>query len=265
MEQAFQVALLRDGFADFEKRLELTAGLFQAGSTRWDTGDFLGVLHENQNSTRFAWVTISRHYANVGDFEYTRALHVSGGLANVKRKNRRRESVWLCAALWLAVIVHLVACGQAPAPARAPDRPEEAAHARSDSSPNSANRYDLERDEARGGHTLDRHVGRTDEELRERLRRERNISAASTWTDRETAEITVAQALRAERGRIESWMRRGFPRANLALHYDAGRTIGRSLRHGEEQTVDCTSAVIVLRADGPDSFYVLTTYPEERE
>jgi len=101
--------------------------------------------------------------------------------------------------------------------------------------------------------------------LRERLLRERNISAASTWTDRETAEITVAQALRAERGRIESWMRRGFPRANLALHYDAGRTIGRSLRHGEEQTVDCSNAVIVLRADGPDSFYVLTTYPEERE
>ena len=128
-----------------------------------------------------------------------------------------------------------------------------------------ADRYDLARDEERGGHTLKKHVGRTDEQLRERLQRERNISAASTWTDRSTAEATVAEALRAERGRIENWIRRGYPRANLALHYDAGRRIGRSLRRGEEQTVNCTSAVIVLRADGPETFYVLTTYPEARE
>jgi hypothetical protein len=136
---------------------------------------------------------------------------------------------------------------------------------RSNSTGVAADRYDLRRDEQRGGHTLKKHVGRTDEELQERLRRERNISAASTWTDRETAEVTVAEALRVERGRIDKWMGRGYPRANLALHYDAGQTIGRSLRRGEEQTVACTSAVIVLRADGPDSFFVLTTYPEARE
>ena len=69
----------------------------------------------------------------------------------------------------------------------------------------------------------------------------------------------------AERGRVDSWMRRGFPRANLALHYNAGRVIGRSLRRGDSQTVECSSAVAVLRADGPESFYVLTTYPEARE
>ena len=31
-------------------------------------------------------------------------------------------------------------------------------------------RYDLVRDEERGGHTLKKHVGRTDEQLEERLR-----------------------------------------------------------------------------------------------
>lgn len=126
-------------------------------------------------------------------------------------------------------------------------------------------RYDLGRDEERGGHTLKKHVGRTDAELQERLEQERNISAASTWTDRETAETTVAAALRADHGRIESWRRRGYPRANLALHYEAERVIGRSLRRGESHTVDCSSAVIVLRADGSDDFYVLTTYPEARQ
>ena len=54
-------------------------------------------------------------------------------------------------------------------------------------------------------------------------------------------------------------------RPNLALHYNAGRVIGRSLGQGEDRAVNCTRAVIVLRADGPDRYYVLTTYPEARE
>jgi hypothetical protein len=163
------------------------------------------------------------------------------------------------------VLVQLAACGEAPAPGSPASHTEEPKRSTVPAPAVGGERYDLAGDEERGGHTLDKHVGRTDRQLEERLRRERRISAASTWTDLETAEVTVAQALRAERGRLESWERRGYPRANLALHYDAGRPIGRSLPRGVDRTVDCTSAVIVLRADGPDHFYVLTTYPEARE
>jgi Bacterial CdiA-CT RNAse A domain len=175
------------------------------------------------------------------------------------------------ASLFLLLLGVLVCngCGQSMPQGRGQaDQPPAASRSSSgpaDRSPDrSTDRYDLGRDEQRGGHSLARHVARSDEQLQERLRRE-HISAASTWTDRETAETTVAQALRSERGRIESWMQRGFPRANLALHYRAGHTIGRSLQQGESQTVPCCNAVIVLRADGPDSFFVLTTYPEDRE
>jgi Bacterial CdiA-CT RNAse A domain len=164
--------------------------------------------------------------------------------------------------LLLATALLLIAgCGQtSPPPAGNVEEPR-----RNSSAAVAVDRYDLARDEERGGHTLKKHVGRSDQQLQERFRRERNISAASTWTDRETAEVTVGEALRAERGRVENWMRRGYPRANLALHFNAGQVIGRSLRRGEEQTVNCSSAVIVLRADGPNSFYVLTTYPETHE
>lgn len=186
-------------------------------------------------------------------------------LRHVSCEKHSGASRGLWAVLWLAALLYLAACGHAPAPTRGPSSAGEPERSRADAAPAANGRYDLERDEERGGHTLERHVGRTDEDLRDRLRRERNISAASTWTDRETAEVTIGEALRAERGRIDSWLRRGFPRTNLALHYDARRAIGRSLRRGEEQTVNATTAVIVLRADGPDSFYVLTAYPEERE
>jgi hypothetical protein len=156
--------------------------------------------------------------------------------------------------------MHAGGCGNAPAPSNS--GVESNSPAQTAATVKSAKeRYDLERDEQRGGHTLSRHVARTDAELAERLERE-HISAASTWTDRAAAEETVAEALRDKRGRVESWTRRGYPRANLALHYSAGRAIGRSLRRGESAAEPCTDAVIVLRADGPDGFYVLTAYPE---
>jgi len=172
------------------------------------------------------------------------------------KSQRTWRSLFLVGTFWLC------GCGQISPPVNAP--PSEQPR-RAPANVPSTDRYNLEGDERRGGHTLDRHVGRTDAELQERLERERNISAASTWTDRTTAEEVVAEALRAERRRIESWMRRGERRPNLALHYDAGRAIGRSLRRGENQVVPCTSAVIVLKASGLDNFYVLTTYPEARE
>jgi hypothetical protein len=123
--------------------------------------------------------------------------------------------------------------------------------------------YDLSRDEARGGHTLGRHVGRSDADLKERLRREQ-ISAASTYSDRTTAERVVARALAGQRGRVNQWLARQGSRPNLALDYHGQprEIIGRSLTRRSAQTIPCTDAVVVLRSDGGRGFIVLTSYPE---
>src|SRR5205823_7736365 len=90
---------------------------------------------------------------------------------------------------------------------------------------------DLAADEAMGGHTLARHVGRTDAQLAERLRRERTISAASTYTDRSTAERAVGAALAASARQLSAWERRSGRRPNLVLHYlnRGGLPLGRAL------------------------------------
>ncbi|MEP6592635.1 MAG: RNase A-like domain-containing protein, partial [Acidobacteriota bacterium] len=120
-------------------------------------------------------------------------------------------------------------------------------------------------DESLGGHTLARHVGRTDAQLARRLRQEAQISAASTYTDRATAEAVVGSALAASSSRVNAWMKRAGPRPNLVLHY-SGHTrqpIGRSLSRREGTPVACESALVVLRWDERRSrFYVLTSYPE---
>lgn len=126
--------------------------------------------------------------------------------------------------------------------------------------------YNLVADEARGGHTLTRHVGRTDDQLRERLAREPGISAASTYTDRAAAERTVARALAQHARRVEAWLARDGQRPNLALDYrgPADDVIGRTLTRGRATPAPSTNAVVVLRWDGYRGYYVLTSYPEVR-
>jgi hypothetical protein len=125
---------------------------------------------------------------------------------------------------------------------------------------------DLSQDEAAGGHTLRKHVGRTEEELRERLRHERHLSAASTWTDRKTAERAVGFALNQNRDQIDSWSNRSGGHPNLVIDYDGdpARPIGQSLRRDADHAQPCAYATIVLRWTAPSEYYVLTSYPECR-
>lgn len=123
---------------------------------------------------------------------------------------------------------------------------------------------DLARDEKRGGHTLSRHVGLTDAQLRERLKKDDRISAASTWTDRATAERVVTAALKRNNRRIAEWTGREGTRANLVIDWPGdGKVIGRSLKRGAKEPVPCTRALVVLRWDvESEIYYVLTSYPE---
>ena len=124
---------------------------------------------------------------------------------------------------------------------------------------------DLGADEAMGGHTLARHVGRTDAQLADRLQREPQISAASTYTDRETAERTVRAALAASSRKVSDWERRTGRRPNLVLHYTArgGPPLGRSLARGKTHVTPAFRAIVVLRWDDRvRRWFVLTSYPE---
>jgi toxin YxiD len=125
-------------------------------------------------------------------------------------------------------------------------------------------RHDLSRDEEAGGHTLRKHVGQTDEQLRARLKREPNVAAASTYPDRDTAERVVGLALEVNRDKIGGWLSRSGRRPNLVLDYDGdpARPVGRTLRRGESRPRPCSRALVVLRWGGDREYYVLTSYPE---
>jgi hypothetical protein len=125
---------------------------------------------------------------------------------------------------------------------------------------------DLSQDEAAGGHILRKHVGQSDEQLRERLQREPRITGASTYTDRLTAEQVVGAAIAASQERIQPWLGRSGGHPNLVLDYDSESPIGRTINRnrGESQSRPCAHALVVLKYSGPNQYYVLTSYPECR-
>ncbi|MEO5823172.1 MAG: RNase A-like domain-containing protein, partial [Vicinamibacteraceae bacterium] len=114
-----------------------------------------------------------------------------------------------------------------------------------------APRRDLLADERCGGHTVERHVGKTNRQLADRLRQQSDISAASTYPDLPTAETVVAAALASDRRLVTTWSARRGSRPNLALRYRAPgpKPIGRSWQRGKVAPEACFQAVVVLRWD----------------
>jgi Bacterial CdiA-CT RNAse A domain len=158
----------------------------------------------------------------------------------------------------------LIACQQPASSNGASSASASSITARAETHDNQAPSRDLSRDEAAGGHILRKHVGQTEEQLRERLERERNITGASTYTNRSTAEHAVGAAIEQSRRQIQSWLDQPGRHPNLVLDYDSDVPIGRTMNRGEHQSRVCQHAVVVLRYTGPEHYYVLTSYPECR-
>jgi CDI toxin RNase A-like protein len=161
-----------------------------------------------------------------------------------------------------SVVIFISLIGCHPVPREAPGNQGTAAAGQA----NVGFSHDLTGDEDAGGHTLRKHVGLSDQQLRDRLQQEPNISAASTYTDRGMAELAVGTALHENHDKIERWLARPTGHPNLVLDYNGNpsRPVGRTLRPGEEHSEPCSHAVIVLKWTGPYEYYVLTSYPECR-
>ena len=113
---------------------------------------------------------------------------------------------------------------------------------------------DLDVHEQRGGHLLERHVNKTDQELIQRLQEDSKISGASTFTDYygEGNQQNIQQWLESNKGN------------NLALHYKGDKVIGRGVfRDSPNQVYNLTNAVIILKKDEKYGYYILTGYPRK--
>ena len=120
----------------------------------------------------------------------------------------------------------------------------------------------LEFHEAAGGHTLEKHVGKTEAELAQRLASDKRISGASSFTDRSVAEVAIAEAMHRNKNAIDSWVKSRGNR--YTIDYNANRIIGITLRRRASKAISASRLRIVLQRSAklPPGYFILTAYPE---
>ncbi|WP_416829108.1 RNase A-like domain-containing lipoprotein [Ectobacillus polymachus] len=112
------------------------------------------------------------------------------------------------------------------------------------------------------GHTLERHVGKTDEQLKQRLQQE-NVTAASTYYDKATAVKAVNDVLIKHDKEIQQWLKDGKQdRLVLATHhsFSVGKSVLRKDMKVYNQVFD-TITVLAKNSANSRGYSILTSYP----
>lgn len=96
-----------------------------------------------------------------------------------------------------------------------------------------------------GGHTLAKHVGKSEEFLRNRLATEPDLDTASTFFNREAAENALSEVLEANAREIQRWLAHG-PKG-LVLTGRVPHPVGFAVLRGAAGPVEAAGIGLVLR------------------
>jgi hypothetical protein len=127
-------------------------------------------------------------------------------------------------------------------------------------------RKNLDLDELLGGHSIEKHVGKSEDWLRDRLLKEPETKIASSFRNYETANRVVAKAVKENIAKISDWLESG--KGKLILKVEAENPIGIVLERGKGGSVGLKTAketnkaeIIIIRDSTPQGWHVLTSYP----
>jgi hypothetical protein len=108
------------------------------------------------------------------------------------------------------------------------------------------------------GHTLAQHVGKTVDEMQERIVSE-GKKRVSTFVDEASAERLIGQAINEKQRALSEWAASDSKEA-FVIDIDLGKPTGSSLSHTGDLTT-CTGIKAVLIPQGKDGWQLLTAYP----
>lgn len=121
----------------------------------------------------------------------------------------------------------------------------------------------LQQQENAGGHTIARHVGRTDAQLVQRLHQNPNIAAASTYTDLPTAEAFIEAGLTVQGAVLNQWAVNAQVGARRADNFVGNNVVGRVAfpPPNLQNIVNSNLFRTVLQATGQGGCFLLTSFP----
>ncbi|PNQ53919.1 hypothetical protein C1141_18670, partial [Vibrio agarivorans] len=119
----------------------------------------------------------------------------------------------------------------------------------------------LHKHEQHNGHLIALHVRKTVADLRARLRDKRYLSAASSFTDLDIAERSVAKALNSKSSSINNFLTRKENRH--VIYYDYGSPVGMVVKRGSLTPIYTSKLQVVLEycPASPVGYRIVTGYP----
>lgn len=117
----------------------------------------------------------------------------------------------------------------------------------------------------KNGHTIERHVGKTEDELKKRLQTDK-VSAASTYYDKEIATKAVKDSLKQHEQEIEKWLKNSKEN-RLVLNAKHSFPVGKTVLKRDMSVKDkLMNTVTVLARDksGALGFKIITSYPSDK-
>ncbi|MBC6973838.1 hypothetical protein H9I32_16175 [Bacillus sp. Xin] len=117
----------------------------------------------------------------------------------------------------------------------------------------------------KNGHTIERHVGKKEEDLKKRLQTDK-VSAASTYYDKEVATTAVKDSLKQHEKEIENWLKNSKEN-RLVLNTKHSFPVGKTVLKKDMSVKDkLMNTVTVLARDksGELGFKIITSYPSDK-
>ena len=113
-----------------------------------------------------------------------------------------------------------------------------------------------------GGHTITRHVAKSDADLAGRLANDPNIASASSFPDIDTASRAVANTVSDNQSTVTNWMNGSSPK--LVISSTSNTNVGNVMQRGSTISVPTNQTTVVLVKDplSANGYTVLTSYPD---
>ncbi|WP_345415915.1 RNase A-like domain-containing protein, partial [Halioxenophilus aromaticivorans] len=113
------------------------------------------------------------------------------------------------------------------------------------------------------GHTIRRHVGKSDQRLLKRFDSEPDILGSSTYPDIETAQRVVGNVLSKNQAKVREWLSNSAKR-RLTLNETLDYEVGRVIPQGAKTSQPSNKSFVLLIKDpiAPKGYRVHTSFPK---
>ncbi|WP_147195021.1 RNase A-like domain-containing protein [Pantoea sp. CCBC3-3-1] len=116
-----------------------------------------------------------------------------------------------------------------------------------------------------GGHTIDKHIGKTSEELLARLKASPRLTQSSSFQSMRDAEALISKVLRDNKNQIAVLTKNVPSGQNLKMVFDRNfaKQTGISVSRGEKEAKACYQVRIILKFESwhGKPYFILTAFP----